>query len=102
MSFRQKKESEQRLAYRPLHVVFFPLGGNPEKMEQIHANLNCCGDASVTVGSGYKIKLGKDLFAITRPNDITSLLVQAQVQYPTQIAVFIMTAFSSCAKLNLH
>lgn len=79
LSFRNKKEAEQRMAYRPHHLVFFPLGNDPEGMEKIHANLTCSGEAKTTVGSGYTVKLDKNRFSITRPNEITSMLIQTQV-----------------------
>lgn len=51
-------------------------------MELVHANIGSCGQTSATIGSGYKLKYEKSEFAITRPNEISSLLIQAQVRVP--------------------
>ena len=38
-----------------------------------------CGKVTQMVGTGYKVELDKAQFAITRPNDVTSLLAQTTV-----------------------
>ena len=79
LAFRQKKQEEQRCAFRPHHLIFFPLG-NGDEMEEVHFNLEQCGKVTPMVGSGYRIHFEKHQIAITRPNDITSLITQAQVR----------------------
>lgn len=79
LSFRHKKEETSRVAYRPIHLIFFPLGDDTNAMEITHANLQCSGACEQTVGGSYQLALDRKKFNITRPNDISSLLVQSQV-----------------------
>jgi len=79
LSFRHKKEETSRVAYRPIHLIFFPLGDDTNAMEVTHANLQCSGACEQTVGGSYQLALDRKKFNITRPNDISSLLVQSQV-----------------------
>ena len=79
LAFRTKKQDEQRVAFRPLHMLFFPLGNHVAGIEQVHHRLSECGDTTPMIGSGYRLNFEKHQFSITRPNEISSLLTQSMV-----------------------
>lgn len=74
LAFRNKKEEEKVRAYRPLHVILFPLN---QESEKIHDILGDVGRISPLVGTGYRLEFDKSEYSITRPNDSSSLLTQA-------------------------
>ena len=57
-------------------MIMFPLN---EESESLHQMLAQCGNVTKMVGTGYKLELDRNEFAITRPNDVTSLLTQTTV-----------------------
>jgi len=73
---RSKKETEAIKAYRPTHMIMFPLN---QESAHLHQMMGECGTVSKMVGTGYKVELDKAEYAVTRPNDVTSLLAQTTV-----------------------
>ena len=57
-------------------MIMFPLN---DESESLHQMLAQCGNVTKMVGTGYKLELDRNEFAITRPNDVTSLLTQTTV-----------------------
>merc|ERR1711990_751220 len=76
IAFRTKKENLAIRAYRPLHMILFPLN---HETDEIHSKIGEIGEKNDLVGTGYKINFEKNEFCVTWPNDVSSLLVQALV-----------------------
>lgn len=74
LAFRNKKEEEKIRAYRPLHMILFPLN---QESEKIHDILGDVGHVTKLVGTGYRLEFDKNEYSITRPNEVSSLLTQA-------------------------